>query len=61
VPLTVGEIKFRVNQDWAVNLGDNGANGTLEAGGANIAVTTAGNYRIVVNTSDSTYQLNRVN
>ena len=61
VPLTVGEIKFRVNQDWAVNLGDNGANGTLEAGGANIAVATAGNYRIVVNTSDSTYQLNRVN
>ncbi len=61
VPLTVGEIKFRVNQDWAVNLGDNGANGTLEAGGANIAVTTAGNYRIVVNTTDSTYQLNRVN
>ena len=61
VPLTVGEIKFRVNQDWAVNLGDNGANGTLEAGGANIAVTTAGNYRIVVNTSDSTYKLNKVN
>lgn len=61
VPLTVGEIKFRVNEDWAVNLGDNGANGTLEAGGANIAVSTAGNYRIVVNTTDSTYQLNRVN
>lgn len=61
VPLTVGEIKFRVNEDWAVNLGDNGANGTLEAGGANVAVATAGNYRIVVNTTDSTYQLNRVN
>jgi hypothetical protein len=61
VPLTVGEIKFRVNQDWAVNLGDNGANGTLEAGGSNIAVASAGNYRIVVNTSDSTYKLNKVN
>ncbi|MEY2739174.1 MAG: hypothetical protein RL259_1083 [Bacteroidota bacterium] len=61
VPLTVGEIKFRVNEDWAVNLGDNGANGTLEAGGANVAVSTAGNYRIVVNTTDLTYQLNRVN
>jgi protein involved in ribonucleotide reduction len=61
VPLTAGEIKFRVNEDWGANLGDDGANGTLEAGGANIAVATAGNYRIVVNTTDSTYQLNRVN
>jgi hypothetical protein len=61
VPLTTGLIKFRVNQDWAVNLGDTGANGTLEAGGTDIAVATAGNYRIVVNTTDSTYQLNKVN
>lgn len=61
VPLTAGEIKFRVNEDWGVNLGDTGANGSLDAGGDNIAVSTAGNYRIVVNTTNSTYQLNRVN
>lgn len=61
VPLTAGEIKFRVNEDWGVNLGDTGANGSLDAGGDNIAVANAGNYRIVVNTTNSTYQINRVN
>jgi len=61
VTLVAGEIKFRKNSDWADNFGDNGANGSLEAGGANVAVSTAGNYRIVVNTTDLTYQLNRVN
>ncbi|OIN59373.1 SusE domain-containing protein [Arsenicibacter rosenii] len=46
VNLAVGEIKIRQDNKWDVNYGDDGANGTLEAGGANIAVKTAGNYKI---------------
>lgn len=43
VTLTDGEIKFRANDGWDLNFGDDGADGTLNAGGANIAVT-AGTY-----------------
>lgn len=46
VPLTVGEIKFRLNNDWGTNFGDDGANGSLDAGGANIAIGIAGTYKI---------------
>lgn len=41
-----GEFKFRANNDWSLNYGDNGANGTLEVGGANIALSAGGNYTI---------------
>jgi starch-binding outer membrane protein SusE/F len=60
VALVDGEIKFRKNNTWTEDFGDTGANGTLDAGGDNIAVT-AGNYRIILNLTDSTYQLNKVN
>ena len=40
-----GLLKFRANDDWPVNFGDNGANGTLEYGGDNISIT-AGTYKI---------------
>lgn len=46
VPLVVGEIKFRLNDDWGTNFGDDGNNGSLEPGGANIAITEAGTYKI---------------
>ena len=46
IALVAGEIKFRLNNDWAVNYGDDGNNGSLEAGGANIPITEAGNYKI---------------
>jgi hypothetical protein len=49
-------IKFRENNDWAVNLGDNGADGTLESGGADIPVT-AGNYKITFNTQTKAYSI----
>lgn len=39
IQLSDGEIKFRADDDWGVNYGDTGADGTLEAGGDNIAVT----------------------
>ena len=56
--LNDGKIKFRADDDWAVNWG--GADGVLSAGGADIAVA-AGNYRIYVNLNDPanpTYELN---
>jgi hypothetical protein len=56
VTLTDGEIKFRENNDWANNFGDNGADGTIEAGGANIAVT-AGSYKVTLNFNDNTYTI----
>lgn len=56
IALTDGEIKFRLNNAWETNYGDNGADGTLESGGSNIPVT-AGNYKIVVDFVNSTYQL----
>ncbi|MHB1108551.1 MAG: hypothetical protein ACYCZ2_19510, partial [Lutibacter sp.] len=52
IALTSGEIKFRTNDSWDVNYGDDGLNGSLEAGGANIPVT-AGNYKIVLDFSNS--------
>ena len=52
--LATGEIKFRKNNDWGVNLG--GSNGTLSSGGANIAVT-AGTYKITINVSKNTYTI----
>lgn len=53
-------LKFRVNDDWAINLGDNGADGTLEQDGTNIGVPVSGNYTIILDLSDPrnyTYQL----
>jgi len=44
VDLVVGEIKFRANDEWAINLG--GDVNALEPGGANISVAEAGNYTI---------------
>lgn len=46
VDLTAGEIKFRANDAWDINLGDTGADLKMEYGGDNIAVTEAGNYTI---------------
>ena len=52
------EIKFRKNSDWAENYGDDGANGTLEAGAANIPIN-AGIYRILWNITDNTYKIEK--
>ncbi|MDI3527544.1 MAG: starch-binding outer membrane protein SusE/F [Tenuifilum sp.] len=45
--LVVGEIKFRANDDWSINFG--GPINALEPGGANIAISEAGNYTITLN------------
>jgi starch-binding outer membrane protein SusE/F len=52
VKLAAGEMKFRMNNDWGVNYGDDGLNGTLELNGANIPVTSAGTYDIELNLFD---------
>jgi starch-binding outer membrane protein SusE/F len=56
VKLLDGDIKFRENNEWTLNYGDNGADGTLEQDGANIAVT-AGHYKVTFNTSTKSYTI----
>lgn len=58
VALKDGEIKFRKNNAWAENYGDDGKNGSLENGGANIPVT-AGIYKIVWNINENTYTIEK--
>lgn len=55
--LAAGEFKFRLDNSWTVNLGDDGNNLTLENGGANIPVTTPGNYTIVLNLNTNSYTI----
>lgn len=54
--LIAGEIKFRANDDWAINLGDDQANGIMEYDGANIAIEEAGNYTITLDLSGALYK-----
>ncbi|GAB1308460.1 hypothetical protein KH5_11430 [Urechidicola sp. KH5] len=56
VTLVDGEIKFRENNDWTLNYGDDGNDGTLDEGGTNIAVT-AGMYKIEMNLNTLTYTI----
>jgi hypothetical protein len=56
VKLLDGQIKFRENNAWDNNLGDNGADGTLESGGADIAVE-AGYYKVILNPVANTYSI----
>lgn len=53
-------IKFRANDDWGINLGDDEGDGILEEGGKNIAVPEAGNYTVYLDLSNPekyTYEL----
>ncbi len=55
------EIKFRANDDWGLNYGDNGADALLEEGGSNIAIPTNGLYKInlYIDKPDYTYSISR--
>jgi hypothetical protein len=53
--LKAGEIKFRANDGWDLNYGDNGANASLEGGGANIAIASAGKYKVTLNLNQVPY------
>ncbi|MBD8487187.1 SusE domain-containing protein [Echinicola sp. CAU 1574] len=46
--LTVGAMKFRANDAWDNNYGDDEVDGVLEAGGSDIAISEAGNYTITM-------------
>lgn len=53
VTLTTGSLKFRLNNDWAINYGKTDSDdGTLESGGGNINVN-AGTYNITLDLSDA--------
>ena len=54
VKFTAGDWKIRVNNDWAVNYGDTGADLKLEAGGDNMK-TDAGYFKVVLNDKTLTY------
>lgn len=56
VEFTNGEIKFRADNNWDNNYGDNDYDGSLEPGGANIYVS-AGYYRVSLNLTTLTYTL----
>ncbi len=51
------ELKFTPDQNWNSNYGDNGADGTLEANGANIATERLGLHRVTVDLNNNTYEI----
>ncbi|MGG5486346.1 RagB/SusD family nutrient uptake outer membrane protein [Gaetbulibacter sp. PBL-D1] len=55
--LNAGELKFRFNEDWGQNYGDTDADGTLEPGGANIAIAAAGTYFVTLDLDGLTYSI----
>jgi hypothetical protein len=46
--LVVGEFKFRANDGWDLNYGDDKTNLSLEFNGANIPIAAAGNYTVTL-------------
>jgi hypothetical protein len=48
--LTADEFKFRADNAWTLNYGDDGADKALEPNGANIASPGVGRYEVVLNT-----------
>jgi hypothetical protein len=55
--LTAGEMKFRFDNNWSTNFGDNGADGSVDDGGANIAIAQSGTYLVTLNLNNNTYTL----
>ena len=54
MPLIGGqEFKFRLDDGWSVNFGDNGNDGVLDGNGSNIPVPVTGTYLVVANFSTS--------
>ncbi len=49
--LTQGEIKFRANDGWDLNYGDDNADKSLEPGGANVQIASDGNYTVTLDLS----------
>lgn len=53
INLVPGNIKFRANDDWAINFG--GSASEITAGGADISITAAGTYDITLDLSPGGY------
>ncbi|MDT8414189.1 MAG: SusE domain-containing protein [Flavobacteriaceae bacterium] len=52
--LIAGEIKFRANDDWAINFGDKDTDGVLDFNdNTNIPIPEAGNYTVIMDLKDS--------
>lgn len=61
IPLTAGgAFKFRLDDGWADNFGDDGNNLSLDAGGADIPVTVTGTYKIVIDFAEKTYTITKL-
>jgi hypothetical protein len=58
--LTAGGLKFKTVGSWDTNYGDTGADGKLDSGGTNVAVTSAGSYTITLNLSKYPYKYSLV-
>lgn len=63
-PLKTGFIKFRFNDDWGTNYGEDNGDNVLEQGGADIEITDAGTYQIVLDLENEdgtvTYSLTKM-
>lgn len=61
VSLSTGFIKFRANDAWDLEYGDNEGDGVLDEGGSDIEITESGNYTVELDLSEApyTYTLNR--
>ncbi|MFK8009779.1 MAG: RagB/SusD family nutrient uptake outer membrane protein [Saprospiraceae bacterium] len=57
--LQPGNIKFRANDAWDINFGDDAGDAILEADGADISIATAGTYKILlyIDKPDYTYSI----
>ncbi|MBD3615943.1 MAG: SusE domain-containing protein [Gracilimonas sp.] len=53
--LSAGEMKFRANDAWDLDYGDNEGDGFLDQGGGNIAVPASGNYTVILNLGEAPY------
>ena len=53
--LQAGDFKFRANDGWDLNYGDDEPDGIVNAGGSNIPIPEAGNYTITLDLSQAIY------
>lgn len=51
IHMNTGGYKFRLDDGWGVNFGDNGNDLSLDPDGANISIAVAGDYKIIANFS----------
>jgi starch-binding outer membrane protein SusE/F len=60
IPLQIGEIKFRLDDAWTTNFGDDGNDLSFDPNGSNIPITVAGNYKIVADFVKKTYTITKI-